>query len=81
MIALYERYLDPTDERFADPETRYAARTLGDRPKEYRTPDQIVEDRIREYTTEHASTPTPEQIQAWRSRPRRTSPPQRTSTT
>ncbi|WP_143447891.1 MobF family relaxase [Kineosporia sp. R_H_3] len=66
MSALYERYLDPTDERFTDPETRYGSRTLGNRPKEYRTPDAIVEDRTREYTTEHASTPTPEQIQAWR---------------
>ena len=65
MSAMYERYLDPTDTAFADPGTRYGARTLGRPPKEFRTPDQIVGERIREYTAEHASTPSPEQIRAW----------------
>ena len=37
MSALYERYLDPTDERFADPETRYGSRTLGIRARNWRS--------------------------------------------
>lgn len=66
MHGLYGQYLDPRDPLFADPDTRNESAVLGRKAKQYRTPERVVEDRIREYGRHFASTPTPEQIQAWR---------------
>jgi conjugative relaxase-like TrwC/TraI family protein len=66
MSALYDRFLDPRDAKFADPDTRTESGVLGRAAKRFRTPEQIVDERIREYTKEQASTPTPEQIRGWR---------------
>ncbi|WP_158220360.1 MobF family relaxase [Kineosporia sp. A_224] len=66
MAGVYGAFRNPLDERFADPDTRDQAGVLGRRPKQFRTPEQVVEDRIRDYTTEYTSTPSPEQVQAWR---------------
>ena len=46
----------------------------GAAPKQFRTPEQVVEDRIGEYTAEHADAPTPEQVQAWRIEAERAAP-------
>ncbi len=74
MRALYESYHDPRDPKFADEATRRESAVLGRAPKRFRTPEQVVEDRVREYTTEYASTPGPEQVQAWRLEAERDTP-------
>ncbi len=66
MSALYDRFLDPRDPKFIDPDTRTESGVLGRAAKRFRTPEQIVDERIREYTKEQASTPTPEQVRGWR---------------
>ncbi|WP_158220836.1 MobF family relaxase [Kineosporia sp. R_H_3] len=74
MRALYEQFRDPRDPRFADEATRGESAVLGRAPKQFRSAGQVVEDRIREYATAHASTPTPEQIQGWRLEAERDTP-------
>ena len=65
MSAVFDDLLNPADPRFADPETRSQASRLGSAPKQYRTPAQVVESRVEAYRVQHASAPTPEQVQAW----------------
>lgn len=74
MEALFGQFRDPRDPAFADPETRLRAGVLGRAPKQFRSPEQVVEDRIRSYTRDHVSAPTPEQIQAWRIEAERRAP-------
>ncbi len=59
MHAVYGRFADPTDPAFADPATREQARLLGGRPRQYRTPEQVVAARIETYTTEYGRVPHP----------------------
>jgi len=65
MHAVYARFADPTDPAFADPITRDQARLLGRAPKQFRTPEQVVQSQIESYTTEYGREPTPEQIRDW----------------
>jgi TrwC relaxase/AAA domain len=74
MDAVYGEYLDPRDPVFADPVTRLQSARLGRAPKRFRSPEDVVEDRIRGYTDEYATTPTAEQIQAWRIQAERDTP-------
>jgi conjugative relaxase-like TrwC/TraI family protein len=74
MDALYEQFLDPRDPAFADPETRTQAAVLGRAPKRFRTPEQVLADRVEAYSSEYGSTPTPEQVQAWRIEAERDTP-------
>ena len=66
MHAIYNRFADPRDPRFADPESRDQAARLGKPPKQFRTPEQVVADRAAEYERVHSVAPTPEQVQSWR---------------
>jgi hypothetical protein len=70
MHAIYERFADPTDPAFADPATRQQARVLGRPPKQFRTPEQVLAERIRAYP----GTPLPEQVQQWRIEAERDTP-------
>ena len=74
MHALYGAFLDPRDPAFAEESTRALSAVLGRRPKQFRTPEQVVAGRIGEYTAEHAAAPTPEQVQAWRIEAERAAP-------
>lgn len=65
MHAVYDRFADPRDPRFADVETRHEAGRLGRAPKTFRTPEQVVAARAEAYFKEHAVDATPEQVQAW----------------
>ncbi|MGL5825384.1 MAG: MobF family relaxase [Nocardioides sp.] len=66
MHAIYGEFLDPRDPAFVDPGTRAQSVRLGRAPKRYRTPEQVVADRVRGYTESHAGvTPDAEQVQAW----------------
>ncbi len=66
MHGVYGQYRDPRDPAFANPATRMAASALGRAPKQYRTAEQVVSERIDEYWATYASAPTPEQIQEMR---------------
>jgi hypothetical protein len=57
MKAVFERGADPRHPAFADPATRDQAGVLGNAPKNYRTPEQVVAARVEAYSIEHASTP------------------------
>ena len=74
MHAVYGQFLDPRDPRFADEATRHEADRMGRAPKQFRDVDQVLAQRVEEYTKVHASTPTPEQLQAWRIEAERDTP-------
>ncbi|MGL5827198.1 MAG: relaxase domain-containing protein, partial [Nocardioides sp.] len=65
MHAVYGDFLDPRDPAFADEATQAQSARLGRAPKRYRTPEQVVEDRVRGYTESQGTVPDPEQVQAW----------------
>jgi conjugative relaxase-like TrwC/TraI family protein len=74
MHEVFGRFADPRDPRLYDQASRHEAAALGRPPKRFRTPDEVVAARIEAYSQVHASTPLPEQVQAWRIEAERDTP-------
>ncbi len=70
IAAVYERFADPRDPRFAAEATREEADVLGRAPKRFRTPEEVVAARIEAYS----GTPLPEQVRAWQIEAERDTP-------
>lgn len=68
MSAVFDELLDPTDERFADPETRDQAARLGRAPMQARPVDEVLAKRVAAL----AYVPLPEQVETMRAEIERT---------